>query len=291
MMPPAEFTPLQESEYLHDEVEALRAIYGEANISFRPASSTTMSSISISLHALLESQPHPAGSTVTLSALLPSTYPLSSRPKNPKLRSDKIAAATCDILLDRMLQRQTAAEGEVCLFEYCEAMLGVLSDFAAEAGNGQQGETARSSGKDTMRGHEAVANNNFVLFHGEPLTDRKSVFQAHLAKITCQEEVDDVLRQLKQTSRKLATATHNSCAYRVRVADKMAQDVDDDGEKGAGKCILFVLQQMGVMNCVVVVSRWFGGVLLGPTRFRHICKVSRDLIEEHRGEFPESDGT
>lgn len=290
-MPPPLSPTSQEPDHVHDEVEALRAIYGEAHISFRPAASTALSSISISLHALLENQPHPAGSTITLSALLPSTYPFNSRPKNPKLRSDALSSATCDILLDRMLKRQTAAEGEVCLFEYCEAMLEVLYDFATEAANGEQEETAGPSGQGTVLADEAVANSKFILFHGEPLTDRKSVFQAHVARVTCLEDVDEVLRQLRQTSRKVATATHNSFAYRVRVADTVAQDVDDDGEKGAGKCILFVLQQVGVMNCVVVVSRWFGGVLLGPARFRHIGKVTRDLIEGHRGEFSESEGT
>ena len=41
------------------------------------------------------------------------------------------------------------------------------------------------------------------------------------------------------------------------------QDCDDDGEAAAGGRLLHLLQAADVRNVVVVVSRWFGGVLLG----------------------------
>jgi len=34
-----------------------------------------------------------------------------------------------------------------------------------------------------------------------------------------------------------------------------------------------------VMNVVVVVSRWFGGILLGGDRFKHINNAARDALE------------
>lgn len=61
-----------------------------------------------------------------------------------------------------------------------------------------------------------------------------------------------------------------------RLTDKngiIEEGADEDGEAGAGSFMLFVLQQRKVQNVVVVCTRFFGGVLLGPLRFR--------LISEH----------
>jgi len=37
---------------------------------------------------------------------------------------------------------------------------------------------------------------------------------------------------------------------------------------------------MNVENVVVIVSRWFGGIKLGPERFKLICNSARHLLEE-----------
>jgi hypothetical protein len=44
--------------------------------------------------------------------------------------------------------------------------------------------------------------------HGEPITDRKSKFQAHLAVVHSLEEVDAVMAQLME-NKKIAIATHS----------------------------------------------------------------------------------
>ena len=36
---------------------------------------------------------------------------------------------------------------------------------------------------------------------------------------------------------------------------------------------------MGANNVLVVVSRWFGGVHLGPARFKYIANTARELLE------------
>ena len=38
---------------------------------------------------------------------------------------------------------------------------------------------------------------------------------------------------------------------------------------------------MDANNIIVVVSRWFGGTLLGPERFKFICNSARYLLEAH----------
>jgi len=57
------------------------------------------------------------------------------------------------------------------------------------------------------------------------------------------------------------------------------EDRDDDGETGAGDKLLFVLRRLKLVNVVVVVTRWFGGVLLGTDRFRMISNTAIELLE------------
>ncbi|EXJ71507.1 uncharacterized protein A1O5_05315 [Cladophialophora psammophila CBS 110553] len=52
---------------------------------------------------------------------------------------------------------------------------------------------------------------------------------------------------------------------------------EDDGEKYAGKRLERLLTDLDVEG-VVVVARWYGGVLLGPVRFMHIEDVAREAI-------------
>lgn len=42
---------------------------------------------------------------------------------------------------------------------------------------------------------------------------------------------------------------------------------------------LFSIQILDVKNVVVVVTRWFGGILLGGDRFKHINNAARDALE------------
>ena len=44
---------------------------------------------------------------------------------------------------------------------------------------------------------------------------------------------------------------------------------------------MHLLNMMSVKNCVVVVSRWYGGILLGPARFKHINNVARKELEKY----------
>lgn len=59
------------------------------------------------------------------------------------------------------------------------------------------------------------------------------------------------------------------------------QDCDDDGENAAGGRLLHLLELLDVKNVVVVVSRWYGGIQLGPKRFKIINNVARRALEEN----------
>lgn len=115
--------------------------------------------------------------------------------------------------------------------------------------------------------------------HGPVHVERRSRFIAHAARVTTRSQVDWVVRSLRYDS-KLQTATHNIVAYRLRLHDgSLLENRDDDGEGGAGDCLLYLLQRMDLVNVVGVVSRWFGGVKLGPDRFRIISNVLKELID------------
>lgn len=120
-----------------------------------------------------------------------------------------------------------------------------------------------------------------VIHHGQKVTDRKSVFMGHLAAVTHKQQVDMVLNSLKE-NKKIAEATHNIIAYRIDGGNGVwITGCADDGEIHAGSRMLHLLDIMDARNVMVVVTRWYGGIHLGPDRFKHINNCTRDLLEEH----------
>ena len=117
------------------------------------------------------------------------------------------------------------------------------------------------------------------IFHGEPLVEKKSTFQAHVAPVTSIEDVEQVMEVLLMNN-KIRGATHNILAYRIEINEEgsLLQDFDDDGESAAGGRLLHLLNVLKVKNMLVVVSRWFGGILLGPSRFSCINNAARNAI-------------
>ena len=121
---------------------------------------------------------------------------------------------------------------------------------------------------------------------GETRTDRASTFQAHAIKVQSIAEVNKFKRYLL-SQKKIKKATHNISAYRF-IAGKsgeLFENFDDDGEHEAGTRLLGIMQKMKVNNVFVVVSRWFGGILLHHDRFKDINDVAKNLLNEHINEF------
>jgi hypothetical protein len=118
------------------------------------------------------------------------------------------------------------------------------------------------------------------VWRAEELVDRKSVFQAFACAAHSRAEAL-ALGSLLLRDKRVAKATHNMMAYRlVRAADGVQEaDNDEDGESGAGSRMSHLLDMMGVTGAVVVVTRWYGGVLLGPKRFAHISNCARSALE------------
>jgi hypothetical protein len=115
--------------------------------------------------------------------------------------------------------------------------------------------------------------------HGAEVIVMKSTFQAHVAPVSNPAQVRSFVEQLHENPR-VARATHNILAFRIRApGGSLIADNDDDGEDAAGERLAHLLELLAADNLCVVVSRWFGGVLMGPGRFKAILDVARDAIE------------
>jgi len=122
----------------------------------------------------------------------------------------------------------------------------------------------------------------------EPIVDRKSVFIGRACQITDPAQVSVILAHL-MSDRRIARAAHPIInAWRCRVGNNLHQDNDDDGETAAGGRLAHLLQILEVENVLVVVTRYFGGIHLGPDRFKHINQAARNALE--LGGFLEAPG-
>ena len=104
--------------------------------------------------------------------------------------------------------------------------------------------------------------------------DRGSRYAVAGGSVEGRAGVSSFLATLKR-DKKIAKATHNSWA--VILSDEGAIK-DDDGESGAGAVILRMLEREGLVDCIVVVTRWYGGVHLGGDRFAHVVTCTRAFL-------------
>jgi hypothetical protein len=115
-----------------------------------------------------------------------------------------------------------------------------------------------------------------------PITERKSIFLGHCVRISSSLQIEPLLAKLRENKR-ISKASHpHIYAYTVINDGITKHDCDDDGESGAGGRLLHLLQFLGVNNCLVIVTRWFGGVLLGAVRFKLINNAARQALKEHK---------
>lgn len=91
---------------------------------------------------------------------------------------------------------------------------------------------------------------------------KKSKFICNLIKVESQEEAENKIKIIKK---KYYDARHNCIAYRVIENEKIIEKSSDDGEPSgtAGGPMLNILQKNNICNVVCIVTRYFGGILLG----------------------------
>ncbi|THH16921.1 hypothetical protein EW146_g3794 [Bondarzewia mesenterica] len=113
---------------------------------------------------------------------------------------------------------------------------------------------------------EAELPKNIEIVEAEAIIDRKSVFVGRACRISDPSQG--------------ARAAHPVInAWRCQVGTVLHQDNDDDGESAAGGRLAHLLQILDVNNVLVIVTRYYGGIHLGPDRFKHINQAARDALE------------
>ena len=107
--------------------------------------------------------------------------------------------------------------------------------------------------------------------------EKKSIFIGHALPVRTEDEAAAFVKELKN---KYRDATHNVYAYVL--GDGTVQRYSDDGEPQgtAGMPVLDVIRKSGCTDTAVVVTRYFGGTLLGAgglvRAYSHAAKLALD---------------
>ena len=108
--------------------------------------------------------------------------------------------------------------------------------------------------------------------------EKKSRFLAACYRIESEEEAVGLIEAVKK---KYWDARHNCYAYVLGANNELTRFSDDGEPSGtAGKPILEVLTARGIHNCLIIVTRYFGGTLLGTGGLvRAYQKSSIDAVD------------
>lgn len=109
-------------------------------------------------------------------------------------------------------------------------------------------------------------------------TEKRSRFLGHVRRVETEAEARAFIEEMKK---KYYDARHNCWCYRLH--ENGVERYSDDGEPQgtAGQPMLNVFQREGVENVVCVVTRYFGGVLLGAGGLvRAYTQSAKDALDE-----------
>lgn len=90
--------------------------------------------------------------------------------------------------------------------------------------------------------------------------ERRSRFIGYVRPVTTEEDAISFLNEIRQ---KHWDATHNVYAYSLRGGQLRRYSDDGEPQGTAGMPVLEVLQKPGIVDTAIVVTRYFGGVMLG----------------------------
>lgn len=92
-------------------------------------------------------------------------------------------------------------------------------------------------------------------------------------------KVEDVRMAYRKLRIKYADAAHICSAYRLDPPNgPINQEGNDDGEHGAARNMLNVLQENNILNAAVFIIRFYGGKHIGPGRFSVIKELSKTAL-------------
>lgn len=132
------------------------------------------------------------------------------------------------------------------------------------------------------------------------IVEKKSRFIANVFYVESIDEAEKILESIKKEH---YSARHNCYAYRILEENGIIEKQSDDGEPSgtAGSPMLNILTSQNLSNILVIVTRYFGGILLGTgglvraytgatiKALDNILKIDKDLGLEVMIEVPYSD--
>ncbi|KAL0571945.1 hypothetical protein V5O48_010017 [Marasmius crinis-equi] len=116
----------------------------------------------------------------------------------------------------------------------------------------------------------------------QEVRDRGSTFIANIYRATNLADARNCTNHLRNVVHASKPATHEISAWRFMSLKKgktglggpddfkLESGCNDDDEQWAGGKVLKVMEGQAIIDAVVIVSRWYGGIMLGPARFSHI---------------------
>lgn len=120
-------------------------------------------------------------------------------------------------------------------------------------------------------------------YESEISQSKNSKFQGHFTKLNSvndEENIQNYINELIQNNKSISKSSHPSMFAWIKRSEQgiVNQGISDCGESGAGIKLMYVLQKMELVDVLVVVTRWYGGVPMGSSRFRYICNAAMDAI-------------
>lgn len=92
------------------------------------------------------------------------------------------------------------------------------------------------------------------------IEEKRSRFIANASFVDNEQAALDFLANIRAQHR---TARHNVYAYVLREGNRVRYSDDGEPAKTAGLPVLEAIQHSGITDCIIVVTRYFGGTLLG----------------------------
>ena len=242
-----------------EELNAIKAIYGDEAVQIQGKNRMC------SIHVMRDGVEH---EKLIVTCLFPEDYPSRSFP-NVILQAPWLKKADTEEVI-RMLKEKLFVEsrrGDVLVFEICECLKEMDIVWSAAGHSCPLNSDSDIHACEPVRDKQIQIESDvskIEIMHGPCIKDRKSTFIAHMARVYSPGDVSVFMDQLL-SDHKINCASHNIMAYRLSSG---GSDCDDDGENAAGKGLLNLLRMTDAVDVVVVVSRYFGGIHLGPDRFK-----------------------
>ena len=112
--------------------------------------------------------------------------------------------------------------------------------------------------------------------------ERRSRFIGYIKPVTTEKEALDFINSIRS---KHWDATHNVYAYVLREQNTCRYSDDNEPQGTAGMPVLDVIRKSGLTDVCIVVTRYFGGILLGGGGLVRAYSHSASLAVEAAGQI------